>query len=148
MLQEVSCAIGLVRLCSRSSINPHTNSRSLCPRRVLSSNLNKSVASSSFCKFIHTVNPLDNVVDSVLTPFFITGVANPLFNGDTAFREARLRSPCERLRANRRDAIAGVRWGDEAGRIDRGMDVQVDVVPSDLSSSFQQPIRSAPNWIK
>jgi hypothetical protein len=35
MFQEVSCAIGPVRLRSRSSINPHPNSRRLRPWRVL-----------------------------------------------------------------------------------------------------------------
>jgi hypothetical protein len=39
MFQEVSCAIGLVRLRSRSSINPHPDSRCLRPWRVLRSNL-------------------------------------------------------------------------------------------------------------
>jgi len=39
MFQEVSCAIGLVRFRSRSSINPYPNSRRLCPWRVLRSNL-------------------------------------------------------------------------------------------------------------
>ena len=41
VLQEVSCAIGLVCLSPRSGIDPDTNSRSLCPWRVLSSNLEK-----------------------------------------------------------------------------------------------------------
>jgi len=39
MFQEVSCSIGPVRFRSRSSINPHTNSRRLRPWRVLRSNL-------------------------------------------------------------------------------------------------------------
>jgi hypothetical protein len=39
MFQEVSCSIGPVCFRSRSSINPHSNSRRLCPWRVLSSNL-------------------------------------------------------------------------------------------------------------
>lgn len=39
MLQKVSCAIGPVRLCPRSSINPHTNRRRLGPWRMLRSNL-------------------------------------------------------------------------------------------------------------
>lgn len=39
MFQEVSCSIGPVRFRSRSSINPHPNSRRLCPWRVLRSNL-------------------------------------------------------------------------------------------------------------
>jgi hypothetical protein len=39
MFQEVSCAIGLVRFRSGSSINPHPDSRRLCPWRVLRSNL-------------------------------------------------------------------------------------------------------------
>lgn len=52
-----------------------------------------------------TVNPLESVVDSVFTPFFTTGVANPLLNGATVLRAARLRTPCARLRASRRDAI-------------------------------------------
>jgi hypothetical protein len=55
-----------------------------------------------------TVSPLDSVVDSVFTPFFTTGVANPLLNGATVLRAARLRSPWERLRANRRDAMEGI----------------------------------------
>jgi hypothetical protein len=55
---------------------------------------------------------LDSVVDSVFTPFFITGVANPLFSGETALRAARLRSPWVRLRANRRDAMEVVNEGD------------------------------------
>jgi hypothetical protein len=62
---------------------------------------------------MHTVSPLDKVVDSVFTPFFTTGVAKPLFNGATALRVARLRSPWVRLRANRRDAIGDVSDGDE-----------------------------------
>ena len=52
-----------------------------------------------------TVRPLANVVDSVFTPFLPTGVANPLLNGATALRAARLRSPWVRFRANRRDAM-------------------------------------------
>jgi hypothetical protein len=39
MFQEVSCAIGPVCFRSRSSINPYTDSRRLCPWRVLRSNL-------------------------------------------------------------------------------------------------------------
>jgi hypothetical protein len=39
MFQEVSCAIRLVGFRSRSGINPHPNSRCLCPWRVLRSNL-------------------------------------------------------------------------------------------------------------
>ena len=39
MLQEVCCAIGLVRFRPRSGVNPNTNSRSLCPWRVLGGNL-------------------------------------------------------------------------------------------------------------
>jgi hypothetical protein len=39
MFQKVSCAIGPVRFRSRSSINPHPDSRRLCPWRVLRSNL-------------------------------------------------------------------------------------------------------------
>ena len=39
MFQEVSGAIGLVCFRPRSSINPHPNSRRLCPWRVLRSNL-------------------------------------------------------------------------------------------------------------
>lgn len=54
---------------------------------------------------ILTVSPLDSVVDSVFTPFFTTGLAYPLFNGETVLRAARLRSPLVRLRANRRDAM-------------------------------------------
>ncbi len=54
-----------------------------------------------------TVKPFERVVDSVFTPFFTTGVAKPLFSGETALREARLRRPCARLRANRRDAMRG-----------------------------------------
>ncbi len=45
MFQEVSCAIGLVRFRSRSSINPHPDSRRLCPWRVLRSNLRTLEAS-------------------------------------------------------------------------------------------------------
>jgi hypothetical protein len=39
MFQEVSCAIGLVSFRTRSSIDPHPDSRRLCPGRVLRSNL-------------------------------------------------------------------------------------------------------------
>jgi hypothetical protein len=39
MLQEVSRAVGLVCFRPRSSINPHPDSRRLCPWRVLRSNL-------------------------------------------------------------------------------------------------------------
>ena len=39
MLQEVCCSIGLIRLCSGTGINPHTNSGSLGPWRMLCSNL-------------------------------------------------------------------------------------------------------------
>lgn len=63
-----------------------------------------------------TVKPLDNVVDSVFTPFFTTGVANPLLNGATVFRPARPRNPWVRFRANRRDAMGiGVRIVYEGG---------------------------------
>ena len=55
----------------------------------------------------HTVKPFDKVVDSVFTPFLMTGVAKPLLNGATVLRAARLRSPWVRLRANRRDAMEG-----------------------------------------
>jgi hypothetical protein len=58
-----------------------------------------------------TVKPLDSVVDSVFTPFFTTGVANPLLSGATAFRPARPRSPWVRFRANRRDAMGIVNGG-------------------------------------
>jgi hypothetical protein len=62
-----------------------------------------------------TVNPLDRVVVSVLTPFFTTGVANPLLNGATALRPARPRSPWLRFKANRRDAMWVVRVRDVFG---------------------------------
>jgi hypothetical protein len=61
---------------------------------------------------ILTVSPLDRVVDSVFTPFFTTGVANPLFNGATALSAARLRSPWVRLRASLRDAMRDVGEGN------------------------------------
>jgi hypothetical protein len=92
MFQEVSCAIGLVRFRSRSSVNPHPDSRRLCPWRVLRSNL--ITLESSFSPVpILTVSRWTDVVDSVFTPFFTTGVAKPLFRGATALRAARLRSP-------------------------------------------------------
>ena len=106
MLQKVSCAIGVVRLCPRSSINPDSNCRCLCPWRVLRSNL--SLISRYFTElllFSLTVKPLDRVVVSVLTPFFTTGVANPLLNGATTLRLARPRSPLLRFKASRRDAM-------------------------------------------
>jgi hypothetical protein len=56
----------------------------------------------------HTVKPFDSVVDSVVTPFFTTGVAKPLRSGATALRPARPRRPCERFKANRRDAMGAV----------------------------------------
>jgi hypothetical protein len=57
MFQEVSCAIGLVRFRSRSSINPHPDSRRLCPWRVLRSNLISLEASISpiFCPYRESV---------------------------------------------------------------------------------------------
>jgi hypothetical protein len=56
----------------------------------------------------YTVKPFESVVDSVFTPFFTTGVANPLRNGATVLRPARPRRPCERFKANRRDAMRAV----------------------------------------
>ena len=108
MLQEVCGAIGPVRFSPTSGVNPNTYSRRLSPRRMLCSNLEDT------CKPIgpsngaieYTVNPFDSVVLSVFTPLlFVTGVAKPLF---TAPRAARLRRPCVRLRANRREAMAVV----------------------------------------
>jgi hypothetical protein len=65
----------------------------------------------------HTVRPFERVVLSVFIPLLVvTGVAKPLFNG-AALKAARLRRPCARLRANRRDAMAvmldvvTVNWG-------------------------------------
>lgn len=52
-----------------------------------------------------TVRPFERVVVSVLTPFFVTGVANPLLSPDTTFGAARVRSPFVRFNANRRDAM-------------------------------------------
>lgn len=56
---------------------------------------------------LHTVRPLERVVDSVLTPFLLVlrGVAKPLVKGDRELRAVRLRRLWERLRANRREAI-------------------------------------------
>ena len=64
-----------------------------------------------------TVKPLDSVVDSVFTPFFTTGVANPLLSGATALRPARPFRPWERFKAKRRDAmsIESGRWMKENG---------------------------------
>lgn len=45
MFQEVSRSIGPICLCSRSSIDPHTNSRGLCPWRMLGGDLKTSAAS-------------------------------------------------------------------------------------------------------
>lgn len=68
-----------------------------------------------------TVRPFESVVDSVFTPFLMTGVAKPLFSGERVLRALRLRSPWERLRANRRDAIVAVYGGDGVGgEMDRG----------------------------
>ena len=78
-----------------------------------------------------TVSPLDSVVDSVFTPFFITGVANPLFSGETALRAARLRSPWVRLRVNRRDAMEVVNEGD----VGRFLNVQSRGMPGSKSST-------------
>ena len=61
------------------------------------------------------MRPFERVVDSVFTPFLMTGVAKPLFSGETALRAARLRSPWERLRAKRRDAIEAVYGGMRVG---------------------------------
>jgi hypothetical protein len=47
MFQEVSCAIGLVRFRSRSSVNPYPDRRRLCPWRVLRGNLRVLEASVS-----------------------------------------------------------------------------------------------------
>jgi hypothetical protein len=44
MFQEVCGAIGLVGLCAAAGIYPHTNSRCLSPRRVLSGNLQMALA--------------------------------------------------------------------------------------------------------
>lgn len=87
-----------------------------------------------------TVSPLDSVVDSVFTPFFITGVANPLFSGETALRAARLRSPWVRLRANRRDAMEIVNEGD----VGRFLNVQSRGMPGSKSftADFEAPSSS------
>lgn len=112
MLKEVCSAIGFIRFRPRSSINPHTDRRSLSPRRVLSCNLKESHESigtlrASLLSRL-TVSPLDRVVVSVFKVLLlVTGVAKPLFNGD-APRAARLRRPCVRFRANRREAMAVV----------------------------------------
>lgn len=118
MLQKVSGAAGLVCFCPRSSVNPHAHGRRLRPWRVLGGDL--STISSCIYHLplpllsILTVSPLDNVVDSVLTPFLTTGLAYPRFNAETVLlRGARLRSPLVRLRANRRDAMEKVVRAEE-----------------------------------
>jgi hypothetical protein len=60
---------------------------------------------------IHTVKPFGRVVVSVFTPFFVTGVANPLLSPDTTLGAARLRRPCARFKANRRDAMESLYEG-------------------------------------
>lgn len=109
MFEEVSCAIRSVGLCSGSSINPYTHRRRLGPRRVFWSNL-FPVSRCQAGQFDGglTVKPLESVVVSVFTPFFTTGVAKPLRRGETTSRAARVRSPFERLSANRRDAMRAV----------------------------------------
>lgn len=110
MFQEMGSAICSVGLGTGASIDPHTNCRCLRPRRVFCSDLSCLSKIRILPMLLAlTVKPLDNVVVSVLTPFLlITGVAKPLFSGDTALREARLRSPRERFKANRRDAMGTV----------------------------------------
>ncbi len=56
---------------------------------------------------IHTVKPFDSVVVSVVTRLRETGVARPLLKVD-APKFVRFVRPCERFRANRRDAMAAV----------------------------------------
>ena len=79
---------------------------------------------------------MESVVDSVFTPFLTTGVANPLLNGATALRPARPRSPWERFRASRRDAMGAMsrKWMEDGGiecdlkgrdRFDDGREVQI-----------------------
>ena len=55
---------------------------------------------------MQTVKPLDRVVLSVFMDWWI-GVAKPRRTGCIALSAARLRSAWFRLRANRREAIAG-----------------------------------------
>lgn len=53
-----------------------------------------------------TVRPFDRVVHSVFIDWWM-GVANPRLMGRTALSAARLRSAWFKLRASRREAIAG-----------------------------------------
>lgn len=72
------------------------------------------------------MKPLLNVVDSVFDPW-LTGVASPLVRCLTAFSAVRLRRLCCRLRASRREAMAGERremdrmavrlWGGSFARL-------------------------------
>ena len=101
-----------------------------------------------------TVKPLERVVDSVFTPFLMTGVAKPLFSGETVLRAARLRSPWERLRANRREAIEAVYEGEGGWMGERwerfaGLNAVMrfeSCLPSICRSSlcFRRPISNAP----
>lgn len=107
--------------CPTPCINPHTYSGCLSPRRMLCCNLESQHQSIDLriTAIAHTVRPFERVVLSVFTPLLVvTGVAKPLFNG-VALKAARLRRPCARLRANRRDAMAvmldvvTINWGEQ-----------------------------------
>lgn len=62
MLQEVCCAIGLVRFCPRSGIDPNTNSRSLCPWRVLGGNLRASISQLNLTASINSMRAYRHAV--------------------------------------------------------------------------------------
>ena len=101
MLKKVCCAIGSVCLRPTAGVDPYTNSRGLCPRRVFSCYLRfDSVQDISNISGQHTVKPLDKVVLSVRDPW-LTGVAKPLFTGWIDFKAARLRRAWLRFKAKR-----------------------------------------------
>lgn len=115
VLKKVCGSVGLVCLSTAAGIDPHTDGRRLCPWRVLGRDLRGRVNCSpgSCSELLHTVKPLERVVDSVLEPWE-TGVANPLVKGDCLLRFTALMACFERravcrFNASRREAIACAR---------------------------------------
>lgn len=63
---------------------------------------------SPFC-ILHTVNPFDSVVLSVVAPM-LTGVAKPLVTDWMERKAERVRTACFKFRASRRDAMVRLCW--------------------------------------
>ena len=105
MLEEVCSAVGLVGLCSATSIDPDTHSRGLSPWRVFGRNLCYTSASHNSKMLPRlTVRPFDSVVLSVTAPW-LTGVAKPREEGWMARRALLLLAAWGRLSASLLDAI-------------------------------------------